>query len=163
MGSGRFVKDCDRDITRDLRARGLLVHQEQYVHDYPFCWRADKDPLILYPRESWFIRTSRFREQLLANNERIEWLPDHIKHGRFGNFLESNVDWALSRERYWGTPLPIWVCEETGQAEAVPSYDALLAKPGVAGTEVFDEVVAEHDKERSLRPPRIQALSTCRP
>ena len=139
MGSGRFVKDCDRDITRDLRARGLLVHQEQYVHDYPFCWRADKDPLIQYPRESWFIRTSRFREQMLANNEQVHWLPDHIKHGRFGNFLETNVDWALSRERYWGTPLPIWVCEETGRAEAVPSYDALVAKPGVRGTEVFDE------------------------
>ena len=141
-GSGRFVKDCDRDITRDLRARGLLVHQEQYVHDYPFCWRAEKDPLIQYPRESWFIRTSRFREQMLANNERIEWQPEHVKHGRFGNFLESNVDWALSRERYWGTPLPIWVCDATGRAEAVPSYEALLAKPGVDGTEVFDRAQA---------------------
>jgi len=138
MGSGRFVKECDRDITRDLRARGLLVHQEQYVHDYPFCWRADADPLIQYPRASWFIRTSQFRDAMLANNARIDWLPEHIKDGRFGNFLETNVDWALSRERYWGTPLPIWVCEETGRAEAVPGYDALLAKPGVAGTDVFD-------------------------
>ena len=138
MGSGRFVKECDRDITRDLRGRGILVHQEQYVHDYPFCWRADADPLIQYPRASWFIRTSQFREAMLANNARIDWLPEHIKEGRFGNFLETNVDWALSRERYWGTPLPIWICSESGRAEAVPSYDALLAKPGVAGTEVFD-------------------------
>jgi isoleucyl-tRNA synthetase len=138
MGSGRFVKECDRDITRDLRARHLLVHQEQYVHDYPFCWRADNDPLIQYPRQSWFIRTSEFREQMLANNARIDWLPEHIKDGRFGNFLETNVDWALSRERYWGTPLPIWKCETTGRAEAVPSYAALTAKPGVQGTDVFD-------------------------
>ena len=137
MAAGRFVKECDRDITRDLRARGLLVHQEQYVHDYPFCWRADNDPLIQYPRSSWFIRTSDFREQFLANNARIDWLPEHIKEGRFGNFLETNVDWALSRERYWGTPLPIWVCESTGRAEAVPSYAALLAKPGATGAEVF--------------------------
>jgi isoleucyl-tRNA synthetase len=162
MGSGRFVKDCDRDITRDIKARGLLVHQEQYLHDYPFCWRADKDPLIQYPRESWFIRTSRFREQMLANNEQITWLPDHIKHGRFGNFLESNVDWALSRERYWGTPLPIWVCDETGKAEAVPSYDALLAKPGITGTEVFDEAKrAKPDLSDDLRvhKPYIDAVT----
>ena len=79
MGSGRFVKECDRDITRDLRTRGLLVHQEQYVHDYPFCWRADNDPLIQYPRQSWFIRTSQFRDEMLANNAQIDWLPEHIK------------------------------------------------------------------------------------
>jgi isoleucyl-tRNA synthetase len=142
MGSGRFVKECDRDITRDIKSRGLLVHQEHYVHDYPFCWRADADPLIQYPRQSWFIRTSQFREQMLANNARINWLPEHIKDGRFGNFLETNVDWALSRERYWGTPLPIWKCEATGKAEAVPSYAALLAKPGVAGTDVFEKAKA---------------------
>ncbi len=162
MGSGRFVKDCDRDITRDIKARGLLIHQEQYVHDYPFCWRADKDPLIQYPRESWFIRTSRFREQMLANNEQIEWLPEHIKHGRFGNFLESNVDWALSRERYWGTPLPIWVCEVTGQAEAVPSFDMLLAKPGVTGADVFDKAKqAKPDLSDDLRvhKPYIDAIT----
>ncbi len=162
MGSGRFVKECDRDITRDLRARGLLVHQEQYVHDYPFCWRAEKDPLIQYPRESWFIRTSRFREQLLANNERIEWLPEHIKHGRFGNFLESNVDWALSRERYWGTPLPIWVCDQTGRAEAVPSYEALLAKPGVTGMEVFEEAKRarpELSDDLRVHKPYIDAVT----
>jgi isoleucyl-tRNA synthetase len=143
LGSGRFVKECDRDIVRDLRARGLLVHQEQYVHDYPFCWRAEKDPLIQYPRRSWFIRTSGSRDAMLANNARIEWLPEHIRDGRFGNFLQTNVDWALSRERYWGTPLPIWRCSVTGRCEAVPSYDALLAKPGVAGTEAFERARAE--------------------
>ncbi len=162
MGSGRFVKDCDRDITRDIKARGLLVHQEQYVHDYPFCWRADADPLIQYPRQSWFIRTSQFREQMLANNARINWLPEHIKDGRFGNFLETNVDWALSRERYWGTPLPIWKCEATGKAEAVPSYAALLAKPGVAGTDVFDKAKAANPQlspDLKVHKPYIDAVT----
>ena len=162
IGSGRFVKECDRDITRDLKARGLLVHQEQYVHDYPFCWRADNDPLIQYPRASWFIRTSQFRDAMLANNARIDWLPEHIKEGRFGNFLGSNVDWALSRERYWGTPLPIWVCESTGRAEAVPSYAAVLAKPGVAGTEVFDRAKAANpdlSAELRVHKPYIDAVT----
>ncbi len=162
MGSGRFVKDCDRDITRDIKARGLLVHQEQYVHDYPFCWRADADPLIQYPRQSWFIRTSQFREAMLANNAKIDWLPEHIKDGRFGNFLETNVDWALSRERYWGTPLPIWVCEETGTMEAVPSYAALLAKPGVAGTDVFAKAKAANPNlsdDLKVHKPYIDAVT----
>ena len=162
MGSGRFVKDCDRDITRELRNRGLLFHQEQYVHDYPFCWRADNDPLIQYPRQSWFIRTSQFREQMLANNARIDWLPEHIKDGRFGNFLETNVDWALSRERYWGTPLPIWVCEATGRAEAIPSYAALLAKPGVQGTEVFAQAKAANpqlSEDLRVHKPYIDAVT----
>lgn len=97
---GRWVKDCDKDIIRDLKQRGLLFHQEQYLHDYPFCWRAEEDPLIQYPRESWFVRTTQFKDAMLANNAKINWLPEHIKDGRFGNFLESNVDWALSRERY---------------------------------------------------------------
>jgi isoleucyl-tRNA synthetase len=118
---GRWVKDCDKDIIRDLKARGLLFHQEQYLHDYPFCWRAEEDPLIQYPRESWFIRTTEYKDQMLANNAKINWQPEHIRDGRFGKFLESNVDWALSRERYWGTPLPIWVCSETGKMEAVGS------------------------------------------
>lgn len=135
---GRWVKDCDKDIIRDLKSRGLLYHQEQYLHDYPFCWRAEEDPLIQYPRRSWFIKTTAFKDEMLANNEQINWLPEHIKHGRFGNFLETNVDWALSRERYWGTPLPIWVCQQTGKMEAVASYDELLKKPGVTGTEAWD-------------------------
>ena len=135
---GRWVKDCDRDIIRQMKAEGTLFHQEQYVHDYPFCWRAEEDPLIQYPRKSWFIRTTAVKEQMLSNNSRINWLPEHIRDGRFGNFLETNVDWALSRERYWGTPLPIWVCEKTGYTEAIGSYAELLARPGVAGTEVWE-------------------------
>ena len=136
---GRWVKDCDKDIVRDLKQRGLLFHQEQYVHDYPFCPRAEEDALIQYPRQSWFIRTSQFKDDMLANNAKINWLPEHIKSGRFGKFLETNVDWALSRERYWGTPLPIWKCQATGKMEAVGGYDELMSKPGVRGSEVWDE------------------------
>ncbi|NIP87231.1 MAG: isoleucine--tRNA ligase [Planctomycetales bacterium] len=136
---GRWVKEADKEITRELRQRDLLFHQEQYLHDYPFCWRAEEDPLIQYPRHSWFIRTTAFKEKMLANNRAIRWLPEHIRDGRFGNFLETNVDWALSRERYWGTPLPIWVCQETGQMEAVASYEELLGKPGVSGTEAWQQ------------------------
>ncbi|MCL2349216.1 MAG: class I tRNA ligase family protein, partial [Planctomycetaceae bacterium] len=135
---GRWVKDCDKELVRTLKEKGVLFHQEQYLHDYPFCWRADQDPLIQYPRKSWFIRTQRSAVRMLENNARIGWVPEHIKDGRFGNFLASNIDWALSRERYWGTPLPIWVCEETGFMEAIGNYDELLKKPGVTGQEVWE-------------------------
>lgn len=153
---GRWVKDCDKEIARELRQRGLLVHLDQYLHKYPFCWRADQDPLIQYPRKSWFIRTTKYRDRMLENNQRINWLPDHIRDGRFGNFLESNIDWALSRERYWGTPLPIWVCEQTGRMEAIGSYDELLAKPGVQGTEVWGAA-------KSARPELADDLKVHKP
>ena len=160
--AGRWVKDCDKDITRELRQRGLLYHQEQYLHDYPFCWRAEQDPLIQYPRRSWFVRTTKFKDAMLANNRQINWLPEHIRDGRFGNFLESNVDWALSRERYWGTPLPIWVCEMTGQMEAVSSYEQLLAKPGVSGTEVWQAAKAANPDlvdDLQVHKPYIDAVT----
>ncbi len=163
---GRWVKEADRDITRELRRRGLLFHQEQYLHEYPFCWRAEEDPLIQYPRQSWFIRTTQFKEAMIANNQQINWLPAHIKEGRFGNFLESNVDWALSRERYWGTPLPIWVCSATGKAEAVGSYRELLAKPGLRGTEVWEHAkrtnpgLSDHLK---VHKPYIDAITYASP
>jgi isoleucyl-tRNA synthetase len=135
---GRWVKDCDKEIMQELKARGLLYHQETIQHEYPFCPRSEDDPLIQYARKSWFVRTSAFKDEFLKNNAAIYWLPEHIREGRFGDFLRNNVDWALSRERYWGTPLPIWVCEKTGQMEAVGSYAELLAKPGVQGTEVWE-------------------------
>ncbi|RIK82614.1 MAG: isoleucine--tRNA ligase [Planctomycetota bacterium] len=159
---GRWVKDCDKDIIRDLKQRGLLFHQERYLHDYPFCWRAEEDPLIQYPRESWFIRTTAFKDAMLVNNSHINWLPEHIKEGRFGKFLESNVDWALSRERFWGTPLPIWVCEETGQKEAVSSYAELEAKPGFAGGQVWaaaKEKNPELPDDLRVHKPYIDAVT----
>ncbi len=159
---GRWVKDCDKDINRDLKQRGLLYHLEQYRHDYPFCWRAEEDPLIQYPRESWFIRTTSYKDQMLDNNRKINWLPEHIKDGRFGKFLGANVDWALSRERYWGTPLPIWVCQETGKKEAIGSYDELLDKPGITGTEVWDEAKAANPElpdDLRVHKPYIDAVT----
>ncbi len=159
---GRWVKECDKDIVAELKERRLLVFHEAYRHDYPFCWRAEEDPLIQYPRKSWFIRTTRFKEEMLENNRHINWLPEHIKAGRFGKFLESNVDWALSRERYWGTPLPIWVCRGCGHTEAVDSYAALAEKPGVQGVEVWerakqaDPSLSEHLK---VHKPYIDAVT----
>ena len=159
---GRWVKDADADIVRKMRDNGVLFHQEQYVHDYPFCWRAEEDPLIQYPRRSWFISTTRFKEKMLGNNRRINWLPGHIRDGRFGNFLETNVDWALSRERYWGTPLPIWVCEETGYTEAVACYDDLLSKPGIGGTEAWEEAKRANPElpdDLKVHKPYIDAVT----
>ena len=159
---GRWVKESDKDIIRDLKHRSLLFHREQYLHDYPFCWRAEEDPLIQYPRKSWFIRTTDAKDQMLANNSNINWLPGHIRDGRFGKFLESNVDWALSRERYWGTPLPIWVCEETGKMEALGSYEELLSKPGVAGTEVWEEAKKSNPElpdDLCVHKPYIDAVT----
>ena len=126
---GVFVKDADPLIIEDLEARGLLFKSESYTHTYPFCWRCGT-PLLYYARESWYIRTSDFRDKLVTLNNTINWVPDHIKTGRFGNWLENNIDWALSRERYWGTPLPIWECESCRHREGVGSVKELSDKAG---------------------------------
>jgi isoleucyl-tRNA synthetase len=108
---GEFFKDADEGLTADLRARGLLFRGSHFDHSYPHCWRCHT-PLLYYALPSWYIRTTQIKDLLLAENERTNWFPETIKHGRYGEWLRNNVDWALSRSRYWGTPLPLWVCEE---------------------------------------------------
>jgi len=127
--AGRWVKDCDKDISHELKERGVLLHAETYRHEYPFCWRADSDPLIQFARPAWYIATTTKIDQAIANNQTVNWLPDHIKSGRFGDFLANNVDWALSRERYWGTPLNVWVCQGCGK-EIAPESVARLRELG---------------------------------
>jgi isoleucyl-tRNA synthetase len=126
---GVFVKDADPFIIEDLNARGLLLKSEAYTHTYPFCWRCHT-PLLYYARESWYIRTSAYRDRMVELNHAINWVPEHTKEGRFGNWLANNIDWALSRERYWGTPLPIWECESCKHREGIGSVKELSEKAG---------------------------------
>jgi isoleucyl-tRNA synthetase len=146
--AGRWVKDCDRDLIHDLQARGLVWHAEQIRHEYPYCVRSDSDPLIQYARPAWYIRTSDHVEECLANNAQINWLPETIRDGRFGDFLRNNVDWALSRERFWGTPLNIWINDETGEMD-VPSSVAEILERNPAAFAAYD---ADRSKDPELSP-----------
>jgi len=130
--SGKFVKEADPMVLAELEKKNLLFRSEKIRHTYPFCWRCDT-PLLYYAKQTWYIRTTAVKDELIARNDEINWYPEHIKYGRFGDWLQNNVDWAFSRERYWGTPLPVWQCESCGSYECVGSVRELEEKPGFSG------------------------------
>jgi isoleucyl-tRNA synthetase len=132
---GMFVKKADPLIIEDLRKRNLLFKEEIYEHDYPFCWRCNS-PLLYYAKQSWFINMQKVKEDLIGNNQKINWIPAHLKKGRFGEWLKEIKDWAFSRERYWGTPLPIWQCKKCGKLELIGSKKD-LAKQKFSNNKYF--------------------------
>ena len=156
--AGRDVREAGPDIVEALRESGRLLRAEEYEHSYPHCWRCGT-PLIYYAKSSWYVRTTDRRDELLASNEAVTWHPEHIKHGRFGKWLENNVDWALSRERYWGTPLPIWRSEDGSEVVCVGSVEELRELgadvPDDLHRPYIDEATFERDGKTFRRVPEL--------
>lgn len=146
---GRFVKDCDVDIMKMLAERGQLYKKEKYSHNYPHCWRCST-PLIYYAKDSWYIKVTEFKEKLISNNSMVNWFPKEIGIGRFGKWLENLMDWGISRNRYWGTPLNIWVCEKCEATRSVGSKK-----------ELFEEAIEKPSKDDLHRPYVDEVVFKC--
>ncbi|MYD99338.1 MAG: isoleucine--tRNA ligase [Gammaproteobacteria bacterium] len=161
--AGQFVKDADRHIIRHLRTAGTLYDRQDIVHSYPHCYRTDT-PLIYRAVPSWFVRVTEFVEDVVAANEQVLWVPEHIKHGRFGNWLKGVIDWAISRNRVWGTPLPIWINDTTGNVRCIGSRDELKALTGVEVEDLHrehvDDLTFEVDGEAGVYR-RVEEVLDC--
>lgn len=146
--TGKEIATANEAVLDDLKGRSLLLKKQELLHSYPFCWRCDT-PLVYYARSSWFVKVTAVKDDLIAANRSVNWMPETIKEGRMGNFLENVIDWGLSRNRYWGTPLPVWVCDECGEIEVMGSKAELKARCGL-----------KEEDDVELHRPYVDAL-TC--
>ncbi|MDE3056813.1 MAG: isoleucine--tRNA ligase [Bacteroidota bacterium] len=161
--TGKFVKDADADIIHNLKERGILYKKEMHLHSYPHCWRCSS-PLLYYARESWYISTTKYVQKMIELNRQINWIPKEVGEGRFGNWLEENKDWALSRDRYWGTPLPIWVCDKCGKQQCIGSVEELEQASGfkfkVQSSKDFEpETLSLKLKPLDLHKPNVDDIT----
>jgi len=144
---GEFFKDADSELIEELKRRGVLHKAGRMTHPYPHCWRCGT-PLLYYARTSWFIRTTAYKDTMLARNARIDWHPIEVGEGRFGEWLKNNVDWAVSRDRFWGTPLPVWVCDaDDTHLDVIGSFADLASRGGSALGKDFDPHKPNVDKQ----------------